>query len=75
MNLLSNKFLATSLTLGWAALNLSAQNAAQFGNLPLRFEASQPAKFIAHASGAEFAVSPAGAEFTLAKNNGATASG
>ena len=75
MNLLSNKFLATSLAVGLAALNLPAQNAAQFGNLPLRFEASQPAKFIAHASGAEFAVSPAGAEFTLAKNNGETASG
>jgi hypothetical protein len=55
-------------------LNLSAQSAAQFANLPLRFEAGTPTKFIAHASGAEFAVSPAGAEFTLAKNDGQLAS-
>jgi hypothetical protein len=74
MNLFCNKILGTGLALGLAALNLSAQSAAQFGNLPLRFEAGTPAKFIAHASGAEFAVSPAGAEFTLAKNDGQLAS-
>ncbi len=69
-----NKFLGTGLALGLAALNLSAQSAAQFGNLPLRFEAGSPTKYIAHASGAEFAVSPVGAEFTLAKNDGQLAS-
>jgi hypothetical protein len=74
MKIFCNKFLGTGLALGLAALNLSAQSAAQFGNLPLRFEAGAPAKYIAHASGAEFAVSPAGAEFTLAKNDGQLAS-
>lgn len=74
MKLFCNKILGTGLALGLAALNLSAQSAAQFANLPLRFEAGSPAKYIAHASGAEFAVSPAGAEFTLAKNDGQLAS-
>ncbi|HZI31874.1 MAG TPA: hypothetical protein VFF11_06010, partial [Candidatus Binatia bacterium] len=56
-----------SLALGLTAFSLSAQNAAQFGNLPLWFEAGSPAKFIAHGAKSEFTVTPSGAEFTLAK--------
>ena len=75
MNLSAKKFLGASLTLALAAMNLAAQSAAPFGNLPLWFEAGQPAKFVAHASGSEFAITATGAEFNLAKINGETAGG
>jgi hypothetical protein len=71
MKLSAKKFLG--LVLGLTALSLGAQNAATFGNLPLWFEAGTPAKFTAHASDAEFSVSPAGAAFTLTKKTGETA--
>ena len=73
MKLSAKKILGTGLAFGLAALNLCAQSAAQFGNLPLWFEAGAPAKFTAHASGSEFSLSPAGAEFTLTKKTGETA--
>ena len=73
MNLSAKKILGTGLALGLAALNLCAQSAAQLGNLPLWFEAGTPAKFTAHASGSEFSISPAGAEFALAQKTGETA--
>ena len=73
MNLSAKKILGTGLALGLAALNLCAQSAAQLGNLPLWFEAGTPAKFTAHASGSEFSISPAGAEFALTKKTGETA--
>jgi hypothetical protein len=73
MNHLAKKILGTGLTLALAAWSLAAQNATQFGNLPLWFEAGQPAKFTAHASHSEFTISATGTEFTLSKNNGETA--
>jgi hypothetical protein len=73
MNHLAKKILGTGLALALAAWSLAAQNAAQFGNLPLWFEAGQPAKFTAHASDSEFTIAATGAEFTLSKNNGETA--
>ena len=73
MKLSAKKFLGTGLALGLTAAGLFAQSAAQFGNLPLWFEAGMPAKFTAHAGGSEFSLSPAGAEFTLTKKTGETA--
>ena len=74
MNLSHSKIFATVCALGLAALNLSAQTASQFGELPLNFVAGPAAQFHAHARGSEFSVSPAGADFTLVKNDGGTAS-
>jgi hypothetical protein len=73
MNHFAQKILGTGLALGLTAMSLVAQNAAQFSNLPLWFEAGSPAKFTAHAGNSEFAISSTGAEFTLAKNSGETA--
>ena len=73
MKLSAKKILGTGLALSLTAVGLFAQSAAQFGNLPLWFEAGTPAKFTAHASDAEFAITPAGAEFTLTKKTGETA--
>ena len=75
MNLSAKKFLGAGLALGLAAMNLAAQSAAPFGNLPLWFEAGQPAKFVAHGSGSEFTITATGAEFNLAKTSGETAGG
>ena len=75
MKLSLKKIIGTSLALGCAAMSLAAQSAAQFGNLPLWFEAGEPTKFTAHAGGSEFTISPGGAEFKLTKNSGATAGG
>ena len=69
------KILGVGLAFGLAALNLGAQSATQFGNLPLWFEAGPADKFTAHASDSEFTISSGGAEFALAKKNGQTASG
>ena len=73
MKLSVKKILGTSLVLSLTAWRLGAQSAAQFGNLPLWFEAGSPAQFTAHASDSEFSITPAGAEFTLAKTGGETA--
>jgi hypothetical protein len=73
MNHLVKKILGTGITLALVALSVTAQNAAQFGNLQLWFEAGQPATFTAHASHSEFTISATGTEFTLSKNNGETA--
>ena len=69
------KILGVGLAFSLAALNLSAQSAAQFGNLPLWFEAGSPNQFTAHASESEFTISSGGAAFALAKKNGQTANG
>jgi len=74
MNLSFQKIVAVGAVLGLTALNLSAQSASQFGELPLSFVAGPAAQFTAHASGSEFSVSPAGADFTLIKNDGGAAS-
>ncbi len=68
------KFLGVILGLSLTAFTLLAQSAAQFGNLPLWFETSTSTKFTAHASSSTFTVSPAGAEFTLTKKTGESAS-
>ena len=75
MNRLAKHILGTSLVLGLTAFSLCAQTAAQFGNLPLWFEAGTPDRFIAHGAASEFAVTPSGTEFTLTRAGGATASG
>ena len=67
------KILGTSLAFGIAAWQLGAQSAAQFGNLPLWFEAGSPTKFTAHASDSEFTITPAGANFSLTKTTGENA--
>ena len=67
------KILGGSLVLGIASLSLCAQNAAQFGNLPLWFEAGESGQFTAHASDSQFTISPTGAAFTLAQRAGKTA--
>ena len=61
----------TGLMLGLAALTVSAQTAVQFGNLPLYFEASSPARFLAHGCDAQFSIAPDGAQLILQKS-GAT---
>ncbi len=73
MKISAKKFLGTGLALGLAVVSLTAQNASQFGNLPLWFETGQPGQFTAHASDSEFTILPGGAEFTLTKNHGTTA--
>jgi hypothetical protein len=73
MNISVKKFLGASLALGLVVLNLGAQSAAQFGKLPLWFEAGSNANFTAHASDSQFTITRAGAEFTLIKNSGETA--
>jgi len=73
MNIPARKLFGSGLVLGLTALSLAAQNASQLANLPLWFEAGQPARYTAHASDSEFTISPAGAEFTLAKKTGETA--
>ena len=73
MNLIAKKFLGTGLVLGLTAVSLAAQSASQFGNLPLWFEAGQPARFVAHASDSEFTIIAAGTEFSLTSKNGETA--
>lgn len=75
MNRSLKSILGTGLAMGLAAFSLSAQTAAQFGNLPLWFEAGTPMKFVAHGAKSEFVITPSGTEFTLAKTDGETASG
>lgn len=75
MNSFVKKIFGTGLTLAWVVLSASAQSAAQFGNLPLWFEAGQPAKFTAHGAKSEFIITPTGAEFSLIKDGGETANG
>ena len=74
MKLSVKKILGTSFAFGIAAWQLGAQSAAQFGNLPLWFEAGSPAQFTAHASDSQFTVTPVGAKFSLTKNTGENAS-
>ncbi|HZL14416.1 MAG TPA: hypothetical protein VFC85_09795, partial [Verrucomicrobiae bacterium] len=52
-----------------AALNLVAQTAAPFGNLPLYFEAGSAAQFIARGSDTEFSISPTHTQFALRKSD------
>ncbi|HEY5345791.1 MAG TPA: SBBP repeat-containing protein [Verrucomicrobiae bacterium] len=73
MKLSVKKILGTGVALGLAVGSLGAQSAAQFGNLPLWFEAGSPAQFTAHASDSEFTITPAGAKFSLTKNTGENA--
>ncbi len=73
MKLSVKKILGTSLALGVAAWNVGAQSAAQFGNLPLWFEAGSPTQFTAHASDSQFTITPDGATFSLTKNTGENA--
>lgn len=75
MNSFLKKIFGVGLALIGAALNMSAQSAAQFGNLPLWFEAGQPAKFVAHGANSEFIVTPTGTEFSLIKADGEKARG
>ena len=75
MKLSAKKIIGTGFTLGLALLSLGAHGAAQFGNLPLWFEAGTPSRFTARAGDSEFVISSTGAEFTLAKNGGAAAGG
>jgi Beta-propeller repeat len=69
MKMFSKIFLGGAL----AALTVSVPAALLPGNLPLWFETGATGNFIAHANGAEFSVTPAGAEFALAKAAGGTA--
>ena len=73
MKTLCKKILGGSLLAALAALNVSAQNVASLGNLPLWFETGASGNFIARASGAEFAITPGGAEFSLTKASGQSA--
>jgi hypothetical protein len=73
MKLSVKKTLGASLVLGITTLSLCAQSAAQFGNLPLWFEAGESGQFTAHASDSQFTISPTGAKFTLANSSGETA--
>ncbi len=73
MNLLAKKILGAGSVLVLATAGACAQSASEFANLPLWFEASQPAMFVAHASDSQFSVSATGAEFTLAQKTGETA--
>lgn len=75
MHFPAKNHLLAGLGLGLAMLSLSARGALPFGNLPLWFEAGSADVYIAHARDAEFAISPTGAEFNLAKNNGTSAGG
>lgn len=65
--------LLTSLPLCLTVFTLHAQNATQFGNLPLWFEAGSTGHFIAHGAKSAFTVTPTGTEFTLAKESHQTA--
>ena len=58
-----------SLALGLAAVTTQAANS--FGNLPLYFEASSPARFLAQGRDAQFSVAATGAQLVLQKS-GAT---
>jgi len=75
MHFPAKNHLLAGLGLGLAMLSLSARGALPFGNLPLWFEAGPADVYIAHARDAEFAISPTGAEFNLAKNDGTSAGG
>ncbi len=59
--------------LGLAALAASAQTAANFGDLPLYFEAGSPAHFQAQGRDSEFFISPEGAQLVLRGNADAPA--
>ena len=63
------------LALGLAVANLPAQNASQFGSIPLWFEPVQSGEFVAHGDEAMFVISRLGTDFSLAKSQGESASG
>jgi hypothetical protein len=56
------------LALGLAALAASAQTTANFGSVPLYFEAASPASFLARGGDSQFSVSPDGARLVLQKS-------
>jgi hypothetical protein len=77
MNPLIKKIIGASLTVGLAAVQLSAQTSLDFGSQPLRFEANQgqgdaTASFLAHGPESEFLISATGAQFVLRKTSGQT---
>jgi hypothetical protein len=63
------------LALGLAALAATAQTAANFGNLPLYFEAGSAGQFLANGRDAVFSISPDEAQFALRENADAPARG
>ena len=75
MNLSSKIFLGAGLAALVAAVTLPVRAAVNLGNIPLWFETGHAldnttTKYIAHGHDAEFAITPAGAEFTLRQASG-----